>query len=159
MLTYKLIIVKMITNRPNNMSTMSKKLFRQRPLLTLAQVLVLLMVLAGLIIALDLNRRAQAGRVVGSGEEALQAELNLEMTRQVELQATLSYVQSDDYVEAYARDEGSYVQSGEKRVVVLPVAAAPQPTPAPTPTPDPALQAQPWQAWWQLLPDAPSPSR
>lgn len=147
----------MIANCAHNMSTMSRKLFRQRPLLTLPQILILLVVLAGLIITIDLNRRAQAGRAVGSGEEALQAELNLEMTRQVELQATLSYVQSDDYVEAYARDEGSYIQNGEKRVVILPVAAAPEPTPAPTPTPDPAHDAQPWQAWWQLLTDAPLP--
>ncbi len=138
---------------------MSKKLFRQRPLLNLPQILILLAVLAGLIIALDLNRRAQAGRAVGSGEDALQAEVNLEMTRQVQLQATLSYVQSDDYIEAYARDEGGYVLSGEKRVVILPVAAAPEPTPAPTPTPDPAHDAQPWQAWWQLLTDAPLPRR
>ena len=138
---------------------MSKKLFRQRPLLNLPQMLILLAVLAGLIIALDLNRRAQAGRAVGSGEDALQAEVNLEMTRQVQLQATLSYVQSDDYIEAYARDEGGYVLSGEKRVVILPVAAAPEPTPAPTPTPDPAHDAQPWQAWWQLLTDAPLPRR
>jgi cell division protein FtsB len=149
----------MIPNCANNMSTMSKKLFRQRPLLNLPQILILLAVLAGLIIALDLNRRAQAGRAVGSGEDALQAEVNLEMTRQVQLQATLSYVQSDDYIEAYARDEGGYVLSGEKRVVILPVAAAPEPTPAPTPTPDPAHDAQPWQAWWQLLTDAPLPRR
>ncbi|MBP8000505.1 MAG: hypothetical protein V9G20_09665 [Candidatus Promineifilaceae bacterium] len=138
---------------------MTQKLFRQRPLLTLPQILVLLAVLAGLIIALDLNRRAQAGRVVGSGEEALQQELTAEMTRQVELQATLSYVQSDAYIAAYARGEGGYVQNGEKRVVIMPVAAVPDPTPMPTPTPDPALQAQPWQAWWQLLTDAPLPQR
>lgn len=138
---------------------MTKNLFRQRPLLTLPQILVLLAVLASLIIALDLNRRAQAGRVVGAGEEALTLELNSEMTRQVELQATLGYVQSDDYVEAYARDEGSYVKSGEKRVVILPVNAPPNPTPAPTATPDPANIAQPWQAWWQLLTDAPLPHR
>ena len=26
-------------------------------------------------------------------------------------------------------------------------------------TPDPALEAQPWQAWWRLLTDAPQPTR
>lgn len=136
---------------------MGKKLFTQRPLLTLPQILVLLGVVAALIIALDLNRRAQAGRTVGAGEAGLQAELNAEMTRQVELQARLSYVESDDYVEAYARDEGGYLKSNESRIVILPIAAPPFPTPMPTATPDPAAAAQPWQAWWQLLTDAPLP--
>jgi len=138
---------------------MGGKLLHQRPLLTLPQMLVLLGVIAALFIALDLNRRAQAGRLVGVGEEALRREVRLEATRQVELQATLDYVQSDDYVAAYARDEGGYILPGEKRVVPLLLEAAPEPTPAAAATPDPAFSAQPWQAWWQLLTDAPQPSR
>lgn len=138
---------------------MSDRSSRQRPLLTLPQILILLTVIAALFIALDLNRRAQAGRLVGVGEEALQEEVNYESTRQVELQATLTYVESDDYVAAYARDEGGYVLPGEKRVVPLLIEATPAPTPAPTATPDPAVNARPWQAWWQLLTDVPQPSR
>ncbi len=138
---------------------MYKRLFRQRPLLTLPQVVVLLAVVAALYIALDLNRRAQSGRLVGVGEEALQEEIHLETTRQAQLQATLVYVQSEDYAAAYARDEGGYVLPGEKRVVPLVIEATPQPTPPPNPTPDPAIYARPWQAWWRLLTDAPQPVR
>lgn len=138
---------------------MRKKFLGQRPLLTLPQFLVLLAVLAGLFIALDLNRRAQAGRLAGVGEEELQAEIDAEGTRQVELQATATYVQSDSYVEAYARNEGGYLKAGEVRVVPLFVEATPQTTPEAAPTADPAAQAQPWQAWWRLLTDAPLPSR
>jgi cell division protein FtsB len=138
---------------------MGGKLLHQRPLLTLPQLLVLLAVIAALFIALDLNRRAQAGRLVGVGEEALRSEVQLEATQQVELQATLDYVQSDDYVAAYARDEGGYIMPGEKRVVPLLLEAAPEPTPSAATTPDPAFRAQPWQAWWQLLTDAPQPTR
>jgi cell division protein FtsB len=137
---------------------MSDRSSRQRPLLTLPQILILLTVMAALFIALDLNRRAQAGRLVGVGEEALQEEVDYESTRQVELQATLTYVESEDYVAAYARDEGGYVLPGEKRVVPLLIEATPAPTPAPTTTPDPAVNARPWQAWWQLLTDVPQPS-
>ena len=79
---------------------MRKKLFRQRPLLTIPQILILLAVIAALFIGLDLKRRAQAGRLVGVGEESLKQEISLEATRQVELQATLVYVQSEDYVAA-----------------------------------------------------------
>ena len=98
---------------------MGSKLLRQRPLLTLPQLLVLLAVIAGLLITLDLTQRAQAGRTVGVGEEALQSEVALETTRQVELRATLTYVQSEDYIAAFARDEGGFILPGEKRVVPL----------------------------------------
>jgi cell division protein FtsB len=138
---------------------MASKLFRQRPVLTVPQIAVLLVVLAGLVIALDLNRRAQAGRLVGVGEESLQAEVSVESTRQAELQATLAYVQSDDYVASYARQEGGYLLPGEKRIVPLLLEATPLPPTPPPPTPDPAVNARPWQAWWQLLTDVPQPAR
>jgi hypothetical protein len=136
-----------------------KKILRQRPLLTLPQFITLVAILFVLFIGLDLNRRAREGRLVGNGQEALQQEIAAEMTRQVELQATLDYVQSDDYVAAYARDEGGQLLPGEVRVVPLPIEATPEPSISPAATPDPALQARPWQAWWRLLTDAPQPPR
>ena len=138
---------------------MRKKLFGRQPVLTLPQFLVLLAVLAGLVIALDLNRRAEAGRLVGVGEDELQAEIEAESTRQIELRATATYVQSDSYVEAYARSEGGYLKPDEVRVVPLLVEGTPVPTPASPPTPDPVTIARPWQAWWRLLTDAPQPKR
>lgn len=139
--------------------SMRRKFFWGRPLLTLTQFLVLAAVIMGLIVALDLNRRAQAGRLVGADGETLKEELKQEQTRQVELQATLTYVQSDEYVEVYAREEGGLLQPGETGIVPLMIEATPSPSPQQTPTPDPASAAQPWQAWWQLLTDAPLPSR
>lgn len=136
---------------------MSRKLFRQKPLLTVPQILILLAVIAGLFIALDLNRRAQLGRLAGAGEAELLEEIQAEGTRQIELQATATYVNSEHYVEAYAREEGGYVLPGERRVVPLIVEGTPAPSPTPIPTPDPAASAYPWQAWWRLLTDAPLP--
>jgi hypothetical protein len=138
---------------------MRNRFFRQRPLLNLTQIIALLAIFVALFIALDLNRRAQAGQLVGVGEEALEAEVKLESTRQVELEATRTFVQSDDFVAAYARDEAGQLLSGEKRVVPLIIEATPQPTAVPAPTPDPAQNAQPWQAWWRLLTDAPQPTQ
>ena len=135
------------------------KVFRSRPLLSMPQVVFLLVIVGAIIAATDLNRRAQAGRLVGTGEEALQLQVERESTRQVELQATLEYVTSDDYVAAYARNEGGMIQPGERRIVPLLQEATPEPTATPPPTPDPALQARPWQAWWRLLTDAPQPTR
>lgn len=135
------------------------KVFRSRPLLNVPQVIFLLVIAGAIIIAIDLNRRAQAGRLVGSGEEALRVQVEGEATRQVQLQATLEYVTSDDYVAAYARNEGGMILPGERRVVPLLQEATPEPTALPPPTPDPALEARPWQAWWRLLTDAPQPTR
>jgi cell division protein FtsB len=145
-----------------NISGMAKRffassVFRSRPLLNVPQVVFLLAIAIAIVLAIDLNRRAQAGRLVGSGEEALRLQVESEATRQVELQATLEYVESDDYVAAYARNEGGMILPGERRIVPLLQEATPEPTALPPPTPDPALQARPWQAWWRLLTDAPQP--
>lgn len=137
---------------------MRKNLFKQRPLLTIPQILILLGVIAALFIGLDLSRRAQAGRLVGIGEESLNQQISLEATRQIELQATLAYVQSDEHVAAYARNEGGFILPGEQRIVPLVSEATPGPPPALAPTPDPALDARPWQAWWRLLSDKPHPA-
>lgn len=150
--------------RPANICPMRRRLFdspvfRSRPLLNLPQVLFLLVIIGAIYIATDLNRRAQAGRLVGTGEETLRLQVDRELTRQVELQVTLDYVNSDDYVAGYARNEAGMILPGERRIVPLLQEATPEPTALPPPTPDPALQARPWQAWWRLLSDAPLPTR
>ena len=139
--------------------SMSEKKKRLKPLLTVPQILVILALIAGLVIALDLNRRAQAGQLVGVGEEPLNRELAYEATRQIHLQATATYVYSVHFIESYARNEGGLIRPGEKRVVPIIAELEPTPTPPPMPTPDPAGEAHPWQAWWRLITDAPLPSR
>ena len=136
---------------------MQNKWFRERPLLSLPQFLILLGIIVALFIGLDLNQRSQAGELVGVDEALLDAEISLETTRQIELQATLEYVQSDDYVASYARDEGGYLLPGEKRIVPLLLEATPQPTPLPPENSEMSEQPYPWQAWWRLLTDAPLP--
>ena len=133
--------------------------FRSRPIFNAAQVVLVLVIAGAIVVAIDYNNRAQAGRLVGSGEEALQSQINHEATRQVELVVTLEYVSSDDYVAAFARSEGGMLLPGERRIVPMLQEATPEPTASPLPTPDPALQARPWQAWWRLLTDAPQPVR
>jgi hypothetical protein len=120
---------------------------------------LLLVVIAAMFIVLDLNRRAKDGRLVGAGAEVLRTELDEETTRQVELQATLEFVQSEEYVAIYAREEGGMLLPGEKRIVPLKIEVTPEPLQQAQPTPDPALFARPWQVWWSLLTDSPLPSR
>ncbi len=137
---------------------MSNRKVRQKPLLSIPQILIILALVAAMIVALDLNRRAQAGRQVNVGEDALRAEIMAQQTRQVQLEATATHVYDDSYIEIYARNEGSLILDDETLVSPLFIDALPTPTPIPTATPDPAGNANPWQAWWRLLTDAPQPA-
>lgn len=136
----------------------SRRIFRQRPLLSLPQVLVLVGVVVAIYIGVDLNHRAQTGRLIQANELALEEKMALESTRQIELLATRDYVNSDAYIADYARNEAGMVLPGEKRIVPLQIESAPVPTAIASPTPDPAYDARQWQAWWRLFTDAPLPS-
>jgi hypothetical protein len=127
----------------------------------MTQAIILLAVIVALFVGLDLNRRAQAGKLVGGDADILQAELDRELEHQVELEANLDYVLSDESVAKYVREEGGMLLPGEIRIVPFfqEMGSAPQEAPAAAPTPDPALNARPWQVWWQLVTDAPMPSR
>jgi hypothetical protein len=117
-----------------------------------------MVILFGLFVALDLNRRAQAGRLVGQDQETLTNEYDREVKRQVELEATLEYVRSEEYVAVYAREEGGYLKQGERRIVTLLIDAKPDlPSDMESAT-DAAHYARPWQAWWQLITDQPMPT-
>ncbi|MFN2189349.1 MAG: hypothetical protein ACK2T3_11340 [Candidatus Promineifilaceae bacterium] len=133
------------------------KLVWKKPLLTITQLIALLVILFGLFVALDLNRRAQAGRDVGQDEETLQKEYDSESRRQVELLATLEWVRSPEYVSVYAYEEGGLIKPGEKRIVVIRADEASTQASTSSSSSDPAQFARPWQAWWQLLTDSPMP--
>ena len=112
----------------------------------------------GLFVALDLNRRAQAGRGVNQDEETLRAEYDAESTRQVELLVTREWVRSPEYVAVYAREEGGMAKPGEKRFVTLLAGDVQEGASSTQASADPAQYARPWQAWWQLLTEVPMPS-
>ncbi|MGD2104661.1 MAG: septum formation initiator family protein [Anaerolineae bacterium] len=75
--------------------------------------------------------------------------------RQAYLTATLTYVNTDAYVEEWAREEAKMAKPGE--VVVIPVVKGASSKVESTPTPEaseapPADEARPfWTVWWQAL--------
>jgi hypothetical protein len=74
------------------------------------------------------------------------------MDRQATLQVELTRVQSDAYVEQWARQNARMVQGSE--VLVVPLAPPPTLTPTPRPTVIPTPTPTPlpfWQQWWQAL--------
>ena len=72
--------------------------------------------------------------------------------QQATLQAKLSYVQSDTYVDEWARVHAGMTQPGE--ILVIPIVPTPTitPTPIPTPIPSPTPTPEPLlRRWWRAL--------
>jgi cell division protein FtsB len=79
-----------------------------------------------------------------------------QQAHQAHLTATLTYVQTDTYVEEWARTEPGMVKPGE--VLVIPVAGSGSDAPASTPTAQPQDAVPPapddrpfWVVWWEAL--------
>jgi cell division protein FtsB len=88
-------------------------------------------------------------------EEKLEAIVATREARREQLTATLAYVQSDEYVEEWAREELKMAKPGE--VVVIPVVSAggDASEEAPTAQPDGGEVDVPerpfWRVWWEAL--------
>ncbi len=131
----------------------------RHPFLSWLQILIIFGMVIALALAVGPNSRPQAGRPRAAQEERLAALVETEAVRGQQLRITLTYVNSDDYVADYARNEGGMILPGEKRVVPLPHPLPLTPTPMPTPIPALSVPTSPWQAWWILFFDSPPPGR
>lgn len=129
---------------------------RQLPI-TLVQILFVFAALAALFFVVRYNQNEANYQVMLSSQATFEAAVAAEATRQVQLVATQTYVESATYVEDYFRNEAGMVQPGERRVVPRIIELTPLPTPTPPPQQDTATLARPWQMWWRLLTDAPQP--
>ena len=138
---------------------MNRSSFREHPLLTLPQIIIVLLVIGILYFTVVINRRNQDGELMLEERQIVEAQVELESTRQIELQETLEYRTGDESVEDYARNEGGLLQNGEVRIKPEFIEATAAPTPVPVVTRDPLIDAKPWQAWWKLLSDSPRPTR
>jgi hypothetical protein len=79
--------------------------------------------------------------------------LAAEQEHQITLEAELTYVQGDEYVEEWSQVHAGMTQ-GEGEVLVVPLDATPTLTPTPSPSPTPTAMPEPlpfWQRWWQAL--------
>lgn len=133
------------------------KLKSRYPFLTFPQLIITAGVIVILVMAISVNAQTRVNEAQSRQQDRLRNVLAAETQRNQGLQATLTYVKSDEYVSDYARNEGGMLLPGEVRVVPIP---HPQPLePTPMPTRPPTLQAprEPWQAWWMLFLDSPPP--
>ena len=119
----------------------------------IAQFVAIIVLSISVFLIVDFGRRAAANYRVQREADRLSQEVEAARQRQVELLARRTYVASDLYVEAVARNELKWGQPGETVIVVMstPEAVAlPTDRVVQTVTVLPVAQS-PAEAWWLLF--------
>ncbi|MBZ0291297.1 MAG: septum formation initiator family protein [Anaerolineae bacterium] len=116
----------------------------------------------GLLLAINFSSRVTAGQPLQEAYNQVVEEIDLLKQEQSELIALRDYVQSDAYVEQWARDEGAMIREGD--VLVYPVPAggadiAPTQVPNQLSIPVETTPRKPdsWEVWWRLFFDSTPP--
>lgn len=125
------------------------------------QVMFAAILAIGLLLAINFSSRITAGQPLQEARARVMDELEQLQSEQAALIAERDFARSDAFVERWARDEGKMVREGEILVVPVPAAGAvadleptgQQSVPVETTPPKP----EPWQVWWALFFDDPSP--
>ena len=114
-----------------------------------------------LLLAINFSGRIAAGRRIEADRDSLLKNISTLQARATALSSELDYVDSDAFVEKWARKEGRMVKGDEMLVVPVPGRATPMaaPTPfVPATISDQQPETQNWKLWWQLFFDSPPPS-
>ena len=104
-------------------------------------VLAVTAVIAGYFLVTGATAALQS-RQLNERENRLQAEISDLQQRYERLDALRQYLDSDEYIEAVAREELGLVRKGETSIVVIPKVASPTPEPGEEDSGD---------LWWEAL--------
>jgi len=120
-----------------------KKIFKDKRVIVVVVAIVLVMLL------LNFNQRmVLLSRLRDQENDLTQKYAQLEATRDT-LKTELAYANSDEAVEAWARQEGGMIQQGDIPIVLLPASNA-------VPTSVPTLESfideiEKWEIWQELF--------
>lgn len=124
------------------------------------QIMFAVILAVALMLAVSFSGRITASRELNRIRDQIVQEIELLKREQADLLARLEYVNSDAFVEAWARSEGKMIREGEVLIIpkpsttLLQTAPTPQNTvPVQTSLPEP----ENWQLWWQLFFDTDPP--
>ncbi|MCC7207961.1 MAG: hypothetical protein IT323_11690 [Anaerolineae bacterium] len=114
-----------------------------------------------LLLAINFSGRIAAGRRIEAERGELMNGIATLEAQATALHTELNFVNSDAFIEQWARRDGRMIRNDEMLVVPVPAQTTPQPAPTLVVAPPPADQsaAQNWQLWWQLFFDSPPPVR
>ena len=130
---------------------------KKPPLISGTQFAAIVVLTIALFLIVDFGRRTTAGYYVSQTEKRLDAEIKALLAQQESLEKHLDYVQTDEYVERWAREQAHMVRPGDRRlIVVTPPASATQskealPVPRPSSSTVASAQVPNWHHWWRLF--------
>jgi cell division protein FtsB len=129
---------------------------KKPPLISTTQFAAIVVLTIALFLVIDFGRRTTAGYYVSQTEKRLIAEIEALLEEQETLKQRRDYVQTDAYVEQWAREQAHMVRPGDRRLIVVTPSPAPaegQPAPASTTLESAALHepVPNWHHWWRLF--------
>lgn len=113
-----------------------------------------------LLLAINFSGRIAAGRRIEAERSELMGGIATLEAQATALHTELNFVNSDAFIEQWARRDGRMIRNDEMLVVPVPAQTTPQPAPTMAVAPPPVEQSAPqnWQLWWQLFFDSPPPA-
>lgn len=124
------------------------------------QVMFAMILGIGLLLTINFSSRITEGQPVQEEYNRITSDIARLEREQDDLIALLNYVQSNLYVEEWARDNGKMIRDGEVLVIPVPSGAAIEPTATPVFSPQvqvSAPQDDSWILWWQMFFDGEPP--
>ena len=131
--------------------------------LSSTQVMFAVILAIALMLAVQFSARIVDERNLTAIRDTVEDEIELLRNEQGELIEELDYVQSDAYVEEWARSEGRMVRDNMVLIIPIPSGSSleanqPQPIEPNTDNIETTLpEPETWQLWWELFFDTPPP--
>lgn len=126
------------------------------------QVMFAAILAIGMVLGINFSNRIASSQPLRTYYEGMETEIAELRQEQADLIGERNFVESDAFVEQWARSDGKMVRPGE--VLVIPQPAGAPEDAAPTATPPPAVEVEttapdpdPWELWWALFFDSPPP--
>lgn len=125
-----------------------------------AQIIFAAILAIGLILAINFSTRLASSRPLRAYYEGVEEEIEQLQQEQATLIAERDFVQSEAYVEQWARAEGKMARPGEQLVIPIAPPGSVQATPIPIVPIEPSLpqeEEENWTLWWKLFFDSDPP--
>jgi cell division protein FtsB len=126
------------------------------------QVMFAVILAVGLLLAINFSSRIADGQELLNAYDNVSTEIQELKLEYATLSAQSTYVQSDQYVEEWARNRGKMIRSGQRLIIPVPVGAPPTATPASVSIDDSFEDGlpnpEPWELWWSLFFDTAPPA-
>lgn len=131
--------------------------------LSSTQLMFAVILAIALMLAVQFSARIADERNLNAIRDTVEDEIELLQREQEQLIEDLAYVQSDAYVEEWARSEGRMVRDNMVLVIPIPSGSSPAASEAQPIEPNTANiettlpEPESWQLWWALFFDTPAP--